>query len=163
MDYESNDEKMRKEFDRSLPPQEYESDRWARAARLGYGDGTSVYASAYIYGSPIVGKDVWIGPNTLIDASHGMVKIGDGCHISTGVQIYTHSSLYRCLELGDDISGDVTVGDHVYIGANSIIYAGVTIGDHSAILPGSIVSKDVERESVVMNVNERRPMGVLLK
>ena len=37
----------------------------------------------------------------------------------------------------------ITIADDVWIGANSVITAGVTIGKHSVIGGGSVVTKDV--------------------
>ncbi|PMB02395.1 acetyltransferase, partial [Fischerella thermalis CCMEE 5273] len=39
--------------------------------------------------------------------------------------------------------GDVVIGDHVMIGANTTILPGVTIGDRAVIGAGSLVNKDV--------------------
>ena len=47
-------------------------------------------------GSPEVGEGTWIGAFTVIDGSGGL-KIGRGCDISCGAQIYTHSSARRCV------------------------------------------------------------------
>lgn len=48
---------------------------------------------------------------------------------------------------GKDIK--VTVGDDVWIGYGAIILSGVTIGEGSVIAAGSVVTKDVERYTVV--------------
>jgi len=42
----------------------------------------------------------------------------------------------------------ITLEDEVWIGANSVIVAGVTIGRHSVIAAGSIVTKDIPAFSV---------------
>ncbi|MBK6955764.1 MAG: hypothetical protein IPH27_10005 [Actinomycetales bacterium] len=46
---------------------------------------------AWVVGEPTVGEGTWIGAFTLIDGSGGLT-IGAGCDISSGAQIYTHSS-----------------------------------------------------------------------
>ncbi|MEI2708095.1 MAG: ribosome recycling factor, partial [Chitinophagaceae bacterium] len=51
---------------------------------------------AWVVGEPTVGEGTWIGAFTLIDGSGGLT-IGAGCDISSGAQIYTHSSAKRCV------------------------------------------------------------------
>ncbi|MHA4875698.1 hypothetical protein, partial [Enterococcus faecium] len=51
---------------------------------------------AWIIGDPEIGEGTWIGAFTVIDGSGGL-HIGAGCDISSGVQIYTHSSMRRCV------------------------------------------------------------------
>lgn len=57
------------ELNRSLPFADLLFDRWERAKMLGFGEGTSVYDSAYIFGDVKVGKNTWIGPFTILDGS----------------------------------------------------------------------------------------------
>ena len=45
---------------------------------------------------------------------------------------------------------DVTIGDHVWIGANVTILKGVTIGENSVIASGSIVTKDVPANTMFL-------------
>lgn len=42
------------------------------------------------------------------------------------------------------------IGSNVWIGANSIIIAGVAIGENAVIVTGSIVTKDVSSNSVLI-------------
>ena len=49
--YEDADAQLRTEYDRSLPFQDAMFDRWERARKLGFGDKTSIYNSAVIFGS----------------------------------------------------------------------------------------------------------------
>lgn len=44
----------------------------------------------------------------------------------------------------------IVIADHVWIGANSVITAGVTLGKHSIIGAGSIVTKDIPEYSVAL-------------
>ncbi|WP_457208864.1 hypothetical protein, partial [Nocardioides sp. P5_C9_2] len=64
---------------------------------------------AWVVGEPDVGEGTWIGAFTVIDASGGLT-IGAGCDISSGVQIYTHSSAKRCVSGRDH---DVVVRSRV--------------------------------------------------
>src|SRR5918995_4809474 len=87
---------MVRRFDRDLPLQDLLGDRWERARQLGFGEGSSIYASAYVYGDVRVGSGTWIGPNVILDGSGGL-RIGSGCDVSAGVQIYSHDTVERVL------------------------------------------------------------------
>jgi len=112
---------------------------------------------AWIVGEPAIGAGTWIGAFTVIDGSGGLT-IGEGCDVSSGVHIYTHSSAKRC------VSGraypivdraPVTIGNRVFIGANAVINMGVTIGDEAVIAAGAVVTRDVPPRTVVAGVPAR--------
>lgn len=97
------------------------------------------------YGSHIeVGKNVFINYNcTIIDVAK--VTIGDNCQIAPNVAIYTaghpvhpvsRNSLY-------EYGLEVTIGDNVWIGGNTVILPGVHIGSNTVIGAGSVVTKDI--------------------
>jgi acetyltransferase-like isoleucine patch superfamily enzyme len=86
---------------------------------------------------------VWIGPFTLIDGSGGLVEIGDYCHISAGVQIYTHDTVDVVLHDGKITKAPVTIGPRCYIGPGTIIAKGVTIGSNVVVGANSFINKDV--------------------
>lgn len=97
---------------------------------------------AWILGDPEIGDDVWIGAFTVIDGSGGL-RIGHGCDISAGAQIYTHSTVERCVS---DRSlpirrAPTTIGRNVHIGANAVVLMGVEIGDHCVIGAGAVVKE----------------------
>jgi len=96
---------------------------------------------AWIVGEPEIGEDVWIGAFTLIDGSGGL-KIGKGCNISSGVHIYTHSTVRRCLserKYSDVDRKSVEIGDYVFIGGNATVLMGSKIGHHSVIGAGAVI------------------------
>ena len=132
-------------FDRFLPFGEYFGDRWRRAADYGFAEGASVYDSAVVIGHVEVGENTWIGPNTLLDGSGGLI-IGSFCSISAGVQIYSHDSVEWALSGGEAnyAHAPTCVGDNSYIGPNSIISKGVSIGVGCVIGAQSFVNADVE-------------------
>jgi len=136
---------MRTRWDRDLPDAELLlDDRWDRAARLGFGRDSSIYQSAYVYGSPQVGHDVWVGPFTLLDATGGLT-IGDHVTISAGVQIYTHDTVARTVTGGiaPIDHSPVSIGDRTYIGSQAVIARGVSIGKRCVIGANSFVNRDV--------------------
>ena len=97
------------------------------------------------YGKNIeVGKNFFANYNcTIIDVAK--VKIGDNCQFAPNVSIYTaghplhpvaRNSLY-------EYGIEVTVGDNVWIGGNTVIMPGVHIGSNTVIGAGSVVTKDI--------------------
>lgn len=102
------------------------------------------------YGKHIeVGKNFYANYNcTLLDVAK--IKIGDNCMLAPNVSIFTaghpihpisRNSLY-------EYGKEVTIGDNVWIGGNSVICPGVTIGNNVVIGAGSVVTKDIPDWSV---------------
>jgi len=97
------------------------------------------------------------------------IRIGDGVGISSSViSCFTSITIGNntligadCLIIDSDFHGlplgenkpvksaPVEIGDHVFIGARSIILKGVKIGNKAIIGAGSVVSADVPENSVV--------------
>lgn len=112
---------------------------------------------AWIIGEPTIGDGTWIGAFTVVDGSGGLT-IGAGCDISCGAQIYTHSSVKRCVSgrrWGEVERRPTTIGDRVFVGANAVINMGVTIGDECVVAAGAVVTKDVPSRTVVAGVPAR--------
>ena len=114
---------------------------------------------AWIIGTPEIGDDCWIGAFTVLDGSGGL-RIGRGCDISCGVQIYTHSTVRRVVSERahpDPERRQTTIGDHCHLGANAVILMGCTIGDHSIVGAGAVVREGttVPPWSVVVGVPGR--------
>ena len=95
---------------------------------------------AWIVGEPTIGEGTWIGAFTVIDGSGGL-RIGTGCDISAGAQIYTHSSVQRALSQGaDPVARRPTwLGDNVHVGAGAVILMGCEIGSSCVVAAGAVV------------------------
>ncbi|OAN11427.1 acetyltransferase [Photobacterium jeanii] len=130
-----------------------ESRRSTLLAKLmsAFGDG-SVIRSPF---SCEFGKTISIGSNTFINMNATML---DGAHITIGnhvligpnAQFYTagHSLDYRSRRSWETFCKPIVIEDDVWIGGNVVINQGVTIGARSVIAANSVVTRDVEPDSL---------------
>ena len=139
------------QFNRSLPLPDTLIDRWERAKKLGFGEGSSIYDNSYVFGDVKVGKQTWIGPFTIIDGSGGL-DIGNHCTISAGVHIYTHDNVAQTLTAGvaPIERSPVKIGDCTYVGPNTIIRKGISIGTCCIVGANSFITENVPSNSVVV-------------
>jgi acetyltransferase-like isoleucine patch superfamily enzyme len=150
---------FKEKFNRSLPFNEEVFDRWDKAEKLNFGSNSSIYDSSFVFGSPKVGADVWIGPFTIIDGS-GELSIGDNVTVSSGVHIYTHDNIKQTI-MGKEFpieKGHVTIGGNTYIGPNSVIAKDVHIGKRCIIATNSFVKNSFEDNSIIAG-NPARKIG----
>jgi len=95
----------------------------------------------------IIGNNVYLGHNTLLDLSRKII-IEDNVIIASRCQIWTHTSIYESLDGGDNFEYKEKYGD-VIIKKNSVIYSGViikhgiVIGECSKIGAGSVVIRNI--------------------
>ena len=93
-----------------------------------------------------IGNDVIIGGGCIITAAEG-VQIGD----STIMGPYTIiiDSDGHGIDDAPTKTAPIKIGRHVWIGDRVTILKGVTIGDNSIIGAGSVITRDVERNTIV--------------
>ena len=110
---------------------------------------------AWFVGEPEIAEGCWIGAFAVIDGSGGL-RIGRGCDISAGAQIYSHSTVRRVVsERSRPIERAMTVvGDYVHIGAGAVVLMGANIGHHCVVAAGAVVPQfmQVPAWSVVAGV-----------
>lgn len=81
-----------------------------------------------------------------------LITIGNHVTIGSNVRFVTHDGgvwVLRDKHPYIDVLKPIIIQDNCFIGLNSIILPGVTIGKNSIIGAGSIVTKDVEENSIV--------------
>ena len=119
----------------------------------------------------IKGGDCWledddgeinIGKNTTIESAHlavtetsRKIEIGEDCMFSYGIEVRTgdsHSIIDRESGKRINFAKDITISDHVWVGAKATILKGCKIGKNSIISTGAIVTKDVTANTIVAGV-----------
>ena len=87
---------------------------------------------------------------TLVD--DGNIDIGDNVMFAPNVTVITatHPVLPALREKGLQFNVDVKICSNVWIGAGAIIMPGITVGENSVVGAGSVVTKDVPPNTVVV-------------
>lgn len=118
---------------------------------FGKSEGAMVNPPFYCdYGSHIeVGKNFFANYNcTILDVAK--VKIGDNCMLAPNVAIYTagHPIHPDTRNTMYEYGIEVTIGNNVWIGGNTVVCPGVKIGNNCVIGAGSVVTKDIPDWSI---------------
>lgn len=107
-----------------------------------------------------IGPSTYISPRAYIDTHRpGKVTIGRNCYITRNVVILCHTDT-RCggsLRIWEKDGGkrefsDVSIGNNVFIGVNSVVMPGVTIGDNAIIGALTLVDKDIPEGKVAVGI-----------
>ena len=94
----------------------------------------------WIIGFPKIGKNVYIGGMSEIQAKDANISIGDNCDIASFVSINTADSHKFTIELSQEIERkDIVIENNVFIGSHCLIKGGAYIGHNSVIAAGTIV------------------------
>jgi acetyltransferase-like isoleucine patch superfamily enzyme len=84
------------------------------------------------------------------------ITIGDDFHCANFAAVL--DSDYHPLDEGAPVREEaVAIGDNVWIGWGAIVLPGCSIGDHSVVAAGAVVTKSVERLTLVAG-NPARPV-----
>lgn len=98
----------------------------------------------------IGGKNLFLGSGCAfnrecyINSHEAKITIGDKCGFGPRVSLITstHDTSDPSIRGGRNITKDITIGNGVWIGANSTVLPGVNIGDGVVIASGAVVNKD---------------------
>lgn len=97
-----------------------------------------------------------IGGGLLIPHNFGCVisaqKIGNNCQIDQGVTIGKSGSGKEQIK---EVDNKPTIGNNVMITTNSIVIGNIHIGDNAIIGAGSVVTKDVPQNAVIIGNPQR--------
>ena len=96
-----------------------------------------------------VGKNFHRLNGVILDPGHcWLIDIGDNVTIAPRVHILCHDASTKIF-LGKTKIGRVTIGNNVFIGAESVVLPGVTIGSNVIVGANSTVTHDIPSNTVV--------------
>jgi len=94
----------------------------------------------YIKGDPEIGKGVFVGFFSEVNATKGRVVLSDNCDIASFVAINVADSHKLCIGIHDEIErGEIILEDNVFVGSHSFIGGKTHIGHHSVVAAGTIL------------------------
>lgn len=104
----------------------------------------------------LVGLGLRVGRNfnrlhgVILDPAHcWLISIGDNVTMAPRVHVLAHdASTFQFL--GYTRIGRVSIGNNVFIGADSVVLPGVTVGDNVIVGANSTVSRDIPPRSVAV-------------
>ncbi len=131
-------------------------------AHLTLGNDVTLYGGSHFVsgesGRISIGDRTHIGRNCVLSGL-GEIKIGEGCAISSSVDIFSVSNHFRdspCGPILDQVEhAPVTIGNDVWIGTGAKILPGVRIDDHAVVGAGAVVNRDVEPWKVAVGAPAR--------
>ena len=96
-----------------------------------------------------VGKNFNRLNSVILDPSHcWLIEIGENVTMAPRVHVLCHDASTKQF-LSYTKIGRVTIGDNVFIGAESVVLPGVTIGNNVIVGANSTVTHDIPNNSVV--------------
>jgi len=93
-----------------------------------------------IKGKPKLGKNIYIGAFSEVNAKGAKVTIVDNCDIASFVSINCADSHKKCIGISNKIEcKNIKIENNVFIGSHSFVKGGTNIGHHSVVAAGTIV------------------------
>jgi acetyltransferase-like isoleucine patch superfamily enzyme len=132
------------------------------------GDNVTIKSGAIVVCTSVIrqkGIGLRIGNNSSVGAlsflgAQGGITIGEDVLIGPGVRIFSEDHRFSDPELPIRLQGEtraeVRIDGNCWIGAGVIIVGGVTVGRGSVIAAGSVVTQDIEKDSLAAGTPARR-------
>jgi len=106
-----------------------------------------------------IGEGTKIASN-LITAEPYLITIGKNVTISHGVDFVTHDNcVCKLFGVSNDLYGRITIGNNCFIGAHATILYGVSLANNVIVAAGSVVTKSVNEERVIVAGNPAKIIG----
>lgn len=109
--------------------------------------GTRIQNRGHLYcqcgpgGQLQMGSHVFFNTGSSV-ACMGRIQIGDYCKFGNNTVIVDHDHNFKD-QNGEYLTGEICIGNRVWVGANCTILRGARIGDDCVIAAGSVVRGDV--------------------
>jgi putative colanic acid biosynthesis acetyltransferase WcaF len=127
--------------------------RWAGAW---VGNNVRICSSATVLGTGAlkIGNDTWIGHQVLIVSTS---RIEIGCCVDIAPRVFIGNGSHQLDPIGAHAAGagttgDVVVGDGVWLCAGALLLPGVSIGEKAVVAAGAVVTRDVPARKIVGGV-----------
>lgn len=104
------------------------------------GDNTRIGLGCVVIGPVTVGHNVMLAQNIVLSGLN-----------------HTYTDIAKSIAEQPVTTDPISIEDEVWIGANSVITAGVTVGKHSVVAGGSVVTKSVPAYTIVAG-NPAKPI-----
>ena len=118
-------------------------------ANISFGEGCALYYGTYIlntYGNVTFGNCSHLGALCYANVHKGNLIIGDDVAIGPGTKIIVYSNHYEKGKKVTDVrlTGDIRIGNNVFIGANCTILPGTVVEDNVIVGSGSMLKGTLE-------------------
>lgn len=120
------------------------------------GDGVRIAAQVSVFGSKDrvleLGQNCYVGPNCLIEGYNAKVRIGSFVSFAQNVNLMSGSGPNASpllQKLFPITKGEVSIGDHCWIGASAVIMPNVRLGKCCVVAANSFVNKSFEDYSII--------------
>jgi acetyltransferase-like isoleucine patch superfamily enzyme len=120
------------------------------------GDFTRIAGGVKIFGAPQhlleVGRGCYFGPNSIVEGFNAQVKIGDYVSFAQNVNLMSGSGpnaseiMQRIFPI---LKGEVSIGDHSWIGASAVIMPNVSLGKFCIVAANSFVNASFPDYSII--------------
>lgn len=113
-------------------------------------DRVQIHRNAVVMMGAVINIGSEVGENTMIDMNAVLgarATVGKNCHIGAG------AVLAGVLE--PPSADPVVIEDNVLVGANAVVLEGVRIGKGAVVAAGSVVTRNVEPDTVVAGIPAR--------
>jgi acetyltransferase-like isoleucine patch superfamily enzyme len=102
-----------------------------------------------------IGDYVFVNDNCNINCVE-KISIGKNTKIAPNVCINDHDHNYRNIDNHHLLTGEVVIGENVWIGANVVILRNTHIGNNAVIAAGSVVKGNIPANSLYLNTREEK-------
>lgn len=136
-----------------------------RPHEIEIGDYSRVDDFCLLSGRIIIGRNVHLAAYSNVSAGECSITFNDfsglayGCHVFTGSDDYSGATLTNPtvpLEFKGLSEADVTLGRHVIVGTNSMVFPGVNIAEGCSIGALTMVTKSTEPWGVYFGIPAKR-------